>query len=118
MAGSSVPVGGLLRFFAAAAHPEHALQAEKLRDTCVSPSPDLKIHNPPGGRPTATAWGGLRTTEWYDESTDSWKAGPEMLHARAFFGLVTLTDGRLLAAGGDITGSSYSATAEIFDGSE
>lgn len=70
-----------------------------------------------GGRPDATGWGGFRTTEWYDEATNTWKAGPEMIHARAFFGLVTLTDGRLLAAGGDTTGSPVS-TAEIFDGSE
>ncbi len=57
----------------------------------------------------------LSTAEIYDPASNSWTASGSMSTGRARFALVTLADGRLLAAGG--VGPTYRmlATAELWD---
>ncbi len=47
--------------------------------------------------------------------TNQWQSGPDMSTGRYFFPLVELPSGKLLAAGGAVSGSGFGATAEVLD---
>ena len=47
--------------------------------------------------------------------TNQWQPGPDMSTGRYFFPLVELPSGKLLAAGGVVSGSFFGATAEVLE---
>lgn len=68
-----------------------------------------------GGMNTANGSVMLSSTSFYDPAVGTWSDGPSMNSRRHSFALVKLDDGRLLAATGQVTTSSVTATAEVYD---
>lgn len=68
-----------------------------------------------GGMNDATAAVILSSVSFFTPGSDTWSSGAPMSQRRHDFVLVKLSDGRVLAAGGHQSGSSYTATAEVYD---
>lgn len=71
-------------------------------------------HHTAGGTREVNDPNSLKTTLRLDPGSKFWVKSPSMWTARARFGMVRLTDGRLLVAGGQAQGNTLS-TAEIID---
>ena len=66
-------------------------------------------------RPLSFGITALKTTEIYDEYTDTWSAGPNMAGLRCVHTATRLKDGRVLITGGLTNGPDAIDTCEVYD---
>jgi len=66
-------------------------------------------------RPMTFGITALKTTEIYDEYTDTWSAGPSMAGIRCVHTATALKDGRVLITGGLVNGPDAIDSCEIYD---
>jgi hypothetical protein len=61
------------------------------------------------------AAGETNASELYDPSSHTWAVSGNLTASRSFFGMVMLGNGKILAAGGFLSGNNPDATAELYD---